>query len=1119
VEAMLNYEQLIEKAEKKFDIPRLKRAMEEHKNISEGPWKIMVAILAGLSEKEIAKTYSIEVGSVKVERDRSLKDPLKEILKIDRIPWTTQLEQKLIRAGYGIEQKQDQQKINSEISPEIFKQVLEDKIKKLTSDFLVNTKFDSQAIYVPLGLIERKEKSIHKEVTAERGSELYRANEYEISREFENDQFLTEVLLQGDSPKSRGRRIAIIGEPGSGKSTRLQQIAIWLMEQSAENYVIWISLADLLSYSLEDYLLNKWLKDALNKRETSETDQDKLVKIFNQGNVWLLLDGIDEMGLSENPLAWVNNQICGWLDQAKIIATCRINVWDGNRQALNQFDVYRNLDFSDDQRNEFITKLLDNSKLSEDLINELGQPGKERISDLVKNPLRLTLICRSWQKRQGKLPDTKAGLYQECVEAYYDWKEEPKTTKAQRKKLNKALGELAKQALDRDDFRFRLTEAQISEVLGESDEGLFKLALDLGWLNEIGEAKENYQKIYAFFHPSFQEYFAALAIDKSEFLLNHIPDNPQKGIYRLFESKWFEIALLWIGLPSIDNDQKNKLIKQLVGFDCQPKSAYIYQIRALIIATELISEFYDCEIVNTILDYGISYAFGDWNEESKELVQYPKSEEFRNKLGNCSHPLLLKKLEDKLEFLSENVPDCKLYELYSLGKLIYFLAKNKANKIVQKIINNYPEWFDDKNYTIDDYHGLDKLDDYRDFIRQKYGEDYGSPEYWEQYEKIEINDRAKKYNLDVSVRQNRSQLYIDYNFAKDEPKVDLENVIILINDLEWIISNNLDNPVIIDLFNHNPSYLFTSDGLRYFLEDGITRKNNSLINIIKDNLNDFDSDENYSSHIENEFSICLCEMSKYISWEVCHYNELYLIEQEVEYDYFRYKNPEKKLSINDYLEMKKQLKFKELYSQVPENIFTIAIATTNLNIFLMAFDFIIYLAYCDNSIYSKFMNRILSKFFSFDIDCYIDVKIADYISDRISYAEFYSRWLNNNRSSDQIYLNQQIINQTFSLSVKTDNLNSITDEAILLRRFKTRLIESIPTNIKSKIQILIDKKLPTKNAIIDDLIVQIEDIILFIKNEIQIEKLDLFLDNKNPSQLLLELCEQFNDLVNIEWNR
>jgi hypothetical protein len=92
------------------------------------------------------------------------------------------------------------------------------------------------------------------------------------------------------------------------------------------------------------------------------------------------------------------------------------------------------------------------------------------------------------------LPDTKAALYKQFVEAIYLWKDkEFSTTPDQRKLLNEQLGQLALQAIDRKDSRFRLLESFVRDLLGEPDEegSLFCLALRLGWLNKVGVAAEN----------------------------------------------------------------------------------------------------------------------------------------------------------------------------------------------------------------------------------------------------------------------------------------------------------------------------------------------------------------------------------------------------------------------------------------------------------------------------------------------------------------------------------------------------------------------------------------------------------------------------------------------------
>ncbi|MFW9264755.1 HEAT repeat domain-containing protein, partial [Nostoc sp. CALU 546] len=540
--------------------------------------------------------------------------------------------------------------------------------RKLTTNPLTSTEgvaLQVDDVYVPLGLIERKKQSklknnispkqesdkvqsdispkqrldkVQGDISPEHGSELYK--ETEITKTFEHDAFLEEVLKQKNTPKSKGKRIAIIGEPGAGKTTLLQRIADWVSREINQSIVIWVSLANLREKELKSYLFENWLTQVAHKTGKAETTKqlkDDFVTLFNQNNMWLLLDGLDEMSAS-NPLTEIARQFreAGLISQARIVLTCRVNLWDGSINALDDFDTYRTLDFSyPEQVERFIHKWFAAiPETGKRLCNALKESGKERIQDLVKNPLRLTLLCLNWQSGEGKLPDTQAGLYQQFVDDFYKWKKDEFAINSdQRQQLNVKLGELAKAAIDKEATRFRLREDFVSQFLGNADDekSLLKLALNQGWLNCVG-IDTNRKPVYAFFHASFQEYFAAKAIDDWHFFLNHIPYDPRRGTYRIFEPQWKQTILLWLGWEEENlKQQKQQFIDALVCFQdgCgkwnrENLDKGFYEYRAYLVAAAGVAEFRDylradgiiAQIVEWTIDSGSSI-----NEEASSALQ------------------------------------------------------------------------------------------------------------------------------------------------------------------------------------------------------------------------------------------------------------------------------------------------------------------------------------------------------------------------------------------------------------------------------------------------------------------------------------------------------------------
>ncbi|WP_414581117.1 hypothetical protein [Scytonema sp. PCC 10023] len=231
---------------------------------------------------------------------------------------------------------------------------------------------------------------------------------------------------------------------------------------------------------------------------------------------------------------------------------------------------------------------------------------------------------------------------------------------------------------------------------------LFWWALRLGWLNEIGLAAESVtkEKVYAFYHPTFQEYFAALAIADWHFFLNHIPDNPVQGTYRIFEPHWKEVILLWLGRDKdeVPDKHKEEFIKALVEFD---DGFYnLYGLQAYFLAAEGVAEFADCSADEIVMQI-VQWAFGYFDSTQQKWQQfYPLDKKAKKLLRKTLRNKVIVSLTQLLQNLHDEENHRKVIDNNGLpnaqsiiGEIALSLLELcpehlEAIKAVKKLIND-----------------------------------------------------------------------------------------------------------------------------------------------------------------------------------------------------------------------------------------------------------------------------------------------------------------------------------------------------------------------------------------------------------------------------------------------
>lgn len=408
-------------------------------------------------------------------------------------------------------------------------------------------------------------------------------------------QPILDTLGEQDCPYA-----VILGDPGSGKSSLLQYLALdWAQKPTAQVPL----LIELRQYVTDE---NK-PKDFLEffhqgKRKICELNQLQLHEQLESGNALVMFDGLDEI-FDSHTRAGVVTEIIAFTNkykQVRVIVTSRIVGYNSERLESADFRHFTLQDFDTTQVREFVNRWHKLAMVDEtdrdrsDMRKRLLTATKDSpaIRELSGNPLLLTMMAIL--NRKQELPRKRADLYEESAKVLlHQWDIEYK-------KMQLTLDDVdlrAKQAMLRQiAYHMQGTEGGLKGNIIHRDDLETVLANSLkerevpNPLKVAGQLIDQLRKrdfilchigndYFAFVHRTFLEYFCAtefaerfskrgtesgLTIDqlKSEVFGKHLTDE-----------SWHEVLRLIVGSEKVGAEFAGDIVEYLIGPECKSADA------------------------------------------------------------------------------------------------------------------------------------------------------------------------------------------------------------------------------------------------------------------------------------------------------------------------------------------------------------------------------------------------------------------------------------------------------------------------------------------------------------------------------------------------------------------
>ena len=413
------------------------------------------------------------------------------------------------------------------------------------------------------------------------------------------------------------RRLVLLGDPGSGKSTFLNHLALCLASHHLEPEAGWLNR--LLGWpedeaqvvpipvTLRDFA--RWLPEGKKKAEPRllwdfmverleaerlEAAAQPLCKALEDGQAVLLFDGLDEIPSAERR-AFIRDAVAVFSRRyrdCRVLVTCRTLSYQDPACQLPDVSAFELAPFDEEKINRFIgawyselsrlgvVRSEDADGLARRLREAVRRPDLWR---LAPNPLLLTVMALV-HTHKDRLPEARALLYEETVDILlWRWEQLKMAKEEERPRLRQLLLEAGRSDVDLKRVLWELAFQAHAEGGADDEEALADITemtlvkalarlhpkADYGWAQDVVEQMkeraglllEREPGVFTLPHRTFQEYLAGAYLSAQADFARQTTALVEEGAF------WREVILLAVGrLVYLSGDMDKPLA--LVGELC-----------------------------------------------------------------------------------------------------------------------------------------------------------------------------------------------------------------------------------------------------------------------------------------------------------------------------------------------------------------------------------------------------------------------------------------------------------------------------------------------------------------------------------------------------------------------